>query len=144
MEAVFLAVNFSALVLWVPMIALPTWRGTRRLLASPWVVAPWLVLYLVLTAPHLPTLFATVLQPTLANIAFLLGHPEAALVAWVHFVAFDLFVGRWIYLDSRQHGRNPWLMAPVLFLTLMVGPFGLLVYLIIRRENASSGPASTN
>jgi len=50
----------------------------------------------------------------------------------VHFLAFDLFVGRWIYLDSRRRQVSPWLMAPLLFLTLMLGPAGLLLYLAVR------------
>jgi hypothetical protein len=35
-------------------------------------------------------------------------------------------------LDSRERGLSAWLMAPVLFPVLMVGPLGLLVYLVLR------------
>lgn len=72
------------------------------------------------------------LTPSLDRIAELLGRPEVALVAWVHFLAFDLFVGRWIYLDARERGVPWWVSSPVLFLTLMFGPLGLLSYLIAR------------
>ena len=51
---------------------------------------------------------------------------------WVHFLAFDLFVGRWVYLDSRENVINAWIMAPVLFFCLMLGPIGLLLYLSVR------------
>jgi hypothetical protein len=68
----------------------------------------------------------------LSTIATALGRPEAALIAWIHFLAFDLFVGRWIYFDSQEQGLNPWLMAPVLLLTLLMGPAGLLAYLCVR------------
>ncbi len=47
-------------------------------------------------------------------------------------LAFDLFVGRWAYLDGRERGVSPWLMAPVLLLTLMFGPLGLLAHLALR------------
>ena len=50
----------------------------------------------------------------------------------MHFLAFDLFVGRWAYLDSRQRGITAWLVSPILLLILMVGPLGLLLYLIVR------------
>jgi len=61
------------------------------------------------------------------------GSPVGATIAWLHFLAFDLFVGRWIYLDGRERGVSGRVMAPVLFLTLMVGPCGFLLYLIARR-----------
>ena len=50
-------------------------------------------------------------------------------VGWVHYLCFDLFVGRWIMNDAPQGGYR---LAPVLFLTLMFGPAGLLSYLIGR------------
>ena len=62
----------------------------------------------------------------------MLGTPEGATVAWVHFLAFDLFVGRWVYLDARARGVSPWATSPLLFATLMVGPVGLLGYLAVR------------
>jgi hypothetical protein len=56
----------------------------------------------------------------------------------VHFLAFDLFVGRWIYLDSQERRISAWLVAPVLFLTLMLGPAGFLLYLAVRSAVATS------
>ena len=44
-------------------------------------------------------------------------------------IAFDLFVGRWACLDSRERGIPALVMAPVLLLTILLGPLGLLVYL---------------
>jgi hypothetical protein len=41
-------------------------------------------------------------------------------------------LGRWAYLDSRQRGITAWLASPILFLILMVGPLGLLLYLTVR------------
>jgi hypothetical protein len=70
-----------------------------------------------------------------------MGSPAGATIAWVHFLAFDLFVGRWIYLDSQQRRISAWLMAPVLFLTLMLGPVGFLFYLIVRALAAVVSPA---
>jgi len=74
-------------------------------------------------------------------VVSLLGSPAGASIAWVHFLAFDLFVGRWIYLDSQERRVSAWLMAPVLFLTLMLGPAGLLLYLVVRFVAVSPVPA---
>ena len=59
----------------------------------------------------------------------LLGHYSHSLIAWVHFLAFDLFVARWAYVDNWETGISAWLMAPILFFTLMLGPVGFLLYL---------------
>ena len=117
---------------WLLMIALPRWRVTQRVIASPWIAAPAAALYLALVLPGLPGVLGAVSSPSLEAIAPLLGTPEGATVAWVHFLAFDLFVGRWIYLDARARGITPWLTSPLLFLTLMLGPTGLLGHLLVR------------
>lgn len=132
METVF---SFSFLLVapfWLMMIVLPHWSWTRRLMQSLLVVVPAAVLYALLVLPRLGEVFVEVVNPTLAGIALLLGSPAGATIAWAHFLAFDLFVGRWVYLDGRKRTISAWLMAPVLFFTLMLGPIGLLVYLSIR------------
>jgi hypothetical protein len=47
-------------------------------------------------------------------------------------IAFDLFAGRWAWLDSRERGVPALVMAPVLVLTILLGPLGLAAYLGIR------------
>ena len=51
------------------------------------------------------------------------------LAGWTHYLCFDLFVARWIMNDAPDAGY--WL-TPILFLTLMFGPIGLLCYLAVR------------
>jgi len=80
----------------------------------------------------LAALLPQLANPQLDTIAAALGTPAGATTAWVHFLAFDLFVGRWVYLDSRVRRITAWLVSPVLLLVFMLGPLGLLVYLIVR------------
>ena len=124
---------------WLLMIVLPGWRVTRRVIASPWIAVPAAVLYLALVLPGLPGVLGAVSSPSLEVIAPLLGTPEGATVAWVHFLAFDLFVGRWIYLDARARGIMPWVTSPLLLLTLVLGPTGLLGHLLVRGRFRASG-----
>lgn len=128
-ETVFQISNLLVLPFWALMIFAPGWSWTKRLLASPWVAAPPAVLYLVLIVPQLDGLMASLLSPSAVGIARALGTPEAATIAWAHFLTFDLFVGRWAYLDSRERGLSAWIMGPALFSILMVGPIGFLLYL---------------
>jgi hypothetical protein len=71
-------------------------------------------------------------SPELAGVAALLATPAGAAAGWAHFIAFDLFVGRWIYLDGRARGVHPLVNAPVLVLTILLAPLGLLAHLLVR------------
>ena len=57
-------------------------------------------------------------------------------IGWTHYLAFDLFVGQWIAKDADNKGFARWVQLPVLFITLMAGPIGLLVWLIVRERRA--------
>ena len=57
-------------------------------------------------------------------------------LGWTHYLAFDLFVGLWISRDADAKGFSRLAQLPVLFLTLMAGPIGLLVWLVVRERRA--------
>lgn len=57
-------------------------------------------------------------------------------IGWVHYLAFDLFVGLWIARDADAKGFSRMWQAPVPMITLFAGPVGLLVWLIIREPAA--------
>jgi hypothetical protein len=141
MERVFAWSSLLVMPFWGLMVFLPRARLTRLLLREP--VGPVLpaLLYAALVVPVAGEVLPVVLRPTLGTVAALLGTPAGATVAWAHFLAFDLFVGRWAFLDAQARGVSPWLMAPVLFLTLMLGPVGLLAYLAVRLASGAGAAA---
>jgi hypothetical protein len=58
---------------------------------------------------------------------------DAALTAgWLHYLAFDLFIGAWISRDAAARGISPLIVLPCLPLTFLLGPAGLLLYLAAR------------
>ena len=132
MSTLFSLSNLLVLPFWALVILLPRWRWTARIMRSPFVSAAPAALYAALVLPRLGEIWPAVSRPTLSGVATLLGSPAGATIAWAHFLAFDLFVGRWIYLDSQERRVSAWLTAPVLFLTLMLGPAGFLFYLLVR------------
>ncbi len=132
MDTLFSLSNLLVMPFWLLMILLPHWVWTRRIIQSWWVVVPAPLLYTALILPQLGGVLGDLANPNLATIAALLGQPAGATIAWVHFLAFDLFVGRWAYLDSRERQITAWITSPVLFSILMVGPLGLLIYLAVR------------
>ena len=142
---VFELSNLLVLPFWVLMVLAPTWSLTRRVTASPWIAAPPAILYLVTLLPVATLVLPEVVQPVQARVMSLLGTPTGTTLAWTHFVAFDLFVGRWIYCDGRSRSYSAWWVSPILVLTLLIGPVGLLIYLaarsVIGGANVASDPA---
>ena len=121
-----------AVPFWALMIFAPRWTWTRRIIASPLIVVPPLLVYVALLVPQFAAFAGPVVSADLAGITAVLGTPAGAAAIWAHAIGFDLFVGRWMYLDSRERGGHPLLMAPLLVLTILLSPLGLLAYLLLR------------
>lgn len=137
-----------AVPFWVLMILLPGWSWTRRIIGTPLMILPSLAVYFVAVAPILPGFAAEMLAPDLAGVRALVATTAGTSVVWAHLIAFDLFIGRWMYLDSRERAIHPVAMAPILVLTILLSPFGLLAYLAVRQwrpapRYRSSGPSSS-
>ncbi|MEM9461171.1 MAG: ABA4-like family protein [Myxococcota bacterium] len=132
MDTLFSASSLLVMPQWLMMVFAPKWRVTMTVMRSPLVVLPAALLYAALVIPMMVEALPVLAQPKLQTIASMLGTPAGATVGWIHFLAFDLFVGRWIYLDAHEHGRSPWLVSPILALTLMFGPLGLAIYVGLR------------
>ena len=69
---------------------------------------------------------------SLPDVALLFGNPWLLLAGWVHYLAFDLFVGSWEARDARERGIPHLLVLPCLALTFLFGPAGWLLYLGLR------------
>lgn len=139
MARVFDLSGFLVLPFWALMVLAPGASWTRRLMAVPAVVLGPIFLYAALVLPEIPNLLPALAQPRLDEIARILSTPLGATAAWAHFLAFDLFVGRWIYLDAQERGVSRWLVSPILLLTLLFGPLGLGAYLVVRLTRAGAG-----
>ncbi|WP_328460623.1 ABA4-like family protein [Actinoplanes sp. NBC_00393] len=131
-EVLFELTFLLAAPFWALMILLPKWSWTTRVVSSPLIVLPIVAIYAVLVIGDFGTVWPAVTNPTLDGVAELLGSPAGAAAGWAHMIAFDLFVGRWSYLDSRERGVPVLLMAPILLLTILLGPLGLAAYLAVR------------
>ncbi|WP_101782972.1 ABA4-like family protein [Nonomuraea indica] len=131
-EALFDLSFILAAPFWALMILAPTWSVTRRVAASPLIVLPTLAVNLVLLAPLLADFWPVVTRPSLAGLQALVSSPAALAALWAQIIAWDLFLGRWMYLDSRRRGVHPLLMAPIMVLTILLSPIGLPIYLLAR------------
>jgi hypothetical protein len=64
---------------------------------------------------------------------FLSQSPLGFVAAWLHYLAFDLFVGFWVYQEGLRLRLPTWQTSLCLLVVLMVGPLGLGLFLLRRR-----------
>ncbi len=69
---------------------------------------------------------------SLPEVMQLFTVPGLAMSGWLHYLAFDLFIGGWEVRTARREGIAHWLVIPCLALTLLAGPIGLLLFLGLR------------
>jgi hypothetical protein len=63
---------------------------------------------------------------SLANVQLLFTWEWTALAGWIHYLAFDLFMGAWIAQQTEMRGLPRLILLPLLPLTFLFGPMGLL------------------
>jgi hypothetical protein len=68
----------------------------------------------------------------LAGVQALFDSQGGATIGWIHYLAFDLFVGIWVARNADRHGYSRIVQIPILFFVFMAGPLGLIMYLILR------------
>jgi hypothetical protein len=126
-------ITLGILPFWLLLIVAPSWRGTQTVVHSallPLLLASGYLLFAV------PGFLLGGIEgggfATLEQLARGFQHPPALLAGWIHYLVFDLFVGAWEARDARRRGIAHWLLVPCLVLTLLLGPVGLAVYLLVR------------
>ncbi len=69
---------------------------------------------------------------SLAAVSALFSNQWLLLAGWIHYLAFDLFIGSWQVRDAEERKISHWLTIPCLGVTSMLGPIGLLCYFAVR------------
>lgn len=126
---------------WALLIFLPTWRGTRWLARSAIIPALIALLYVIGIGAQISQAGVGFMRDfgSAEGVAGLMAQQNIALVAWIHFLAFDQLVGIFIYRDNMHHRYVPIpLQSAILFLTFMLGPVGFLTYYLIRWARSGS------
>lgn len=128
-EAVFSLANTAALVAWLVLLIFQ-----RRRWATDGLIIVAVALFASAYAVILASRWAGSSGgfSSLGAVAALFSDPWLLLAGWLHYLAFDLLVGRWEALDAADRGIAPWLVAPCQALTFMFGPAGWLSYLVLR------------
>lgn len=129
-ETVFRIANTVALAGWLMLALFPRRRWSAPLVAGVLVPLLFAALYAILVVAHIGN--AKGGFDSLANVSALFADRWLLLAGWVHYLAFDLFIGAWEVCDSQRQGIPHWVVLPCLLLTFLFGPMGLLCYFAIR------------
>jgi hypothetical protein len=134
-ETMFKLLNYGVLPFWALLVFLPLFKLTDLLVHS--VAVPivlgvtyaWLLATALWGAHPLPEGAGF---DSLDGLMKIFSVKEALVAGWAHYLVFDLFVGAWEARDAQRAGVNHFVLIPCLLLTLLVGPIGLLAYLLVR------------
>lgn len=131
---------FSSLYIlpfWVMMWFAPTSERTAALLRNEWVyLGPLAVAYAFAVLPNIVDIFILLgtQMPTPDIVVEMFDDREVILIGWLHFLAFDLFVGRWTWERMVAAEKPMYISTPVLILSMMVAPLGALIGMVLTRE----------
>lgn len=129
-DSLFTAASAAVVPGWLLLAAAPRARLTRVIVRSGLLSLALSGLYLLLILLHYPG--AEGGFGSLAEVARLFESRPLLLAGWVHYLAFDLFVGAWETGDAEARGVRHLLVIPCLALTFLFGPIGLLAYFAVR------------
>ena len=129
-DLIFSIANSVSVLCWILLAVFPGRRRVTEAVAGAALPALFAAAYVAIVFAVFPN--ATGSFSTLAGVAQLFANPWLLLAGWLHYLAFDLLIGAWEARDSVERGVPRWVLVPCLFLTLMFGPGGWLLYRLVR------------
>ncbi|MCB1166481.1 MAG: DUF4281 domain-containing protein [Leptospiraceae bacterium] len=145
LEIVFSTANMAASLGWILLIV---WYagGHRWSILDAAVRQYWWPLALAVVYTIAITATMTGILPSsdggfgsIKGVRTLFESDGALLAGWVHYLAFDLFVGIGVGQSAKQRGISIWLMLPVWFFVFMFGPVGYVLWRLIRIRAGKAG-----
>jgi len=138
----FTICNSLVLLAWFALLLFPKHRLTERLMEYPWLPLGVSVVYLYFIIVSGGLLEADFSKLEGIVSLFQRATPESAAAGWLHYLAFDFWVGVWMIKHSRKFKISHKILLLPLLLTFMLGPTGILAYSLILLARKLSTPAS--
>tara|TARA_A100001234_G_scaffold136074_1_gene119510 strand:+ start:263 stop:715 length:453 start_codon:yes stop_codon:yes gene_type:complete len=123
--------------IWGLMWFAPRHEITKKIVGDLRIsVLPLLIPYAILAIPTIPDIFATLgtEMPTPDLIIEFFQDDKVIILGWLHFLAFDVLAGRFIWQRMLACDRPMYISTPILVLGMMVAPLGFLIGLIATWE----------
>ena len=129
-DAVFGVCNTVALLMWLLLVVTPGRRVVAGVVTGALVPLLFAVVYVAILVPRMGSSDGSF--STLDGVAKLFSDRWLLVAGWVHYLAFDLFLGSWQVRDAQRRGIPHAAVVPCLILTFLFGPAGLGAYLLLR------------
>ncbi len=139
LETAFSAANLLALAGWLALAVAPRRRMVHWHLAGLGLPVLLSLAYAATLATQAPGAEGSF--RSLAGVAALFRSEGVLLAGWIHYLAFDLFIGAWMCRRAAAEGMNPWLVRLCLPPTFLFGPIGLLAFLGLRAATTKGSAA---
>lgn len=136
---IFSAANMLALIAWAMLILLPRWPALLSVLLYLGIGLLCMVYTVTLGAVlsgAIPAGNGGADFTTIEGVRSIFASDVGVTIGWVHYLAFDLFVGLWIARDADAKFISRFIQAPILLMTFLAGPAGLFIWLIVREPTA--------
>ena len=119
---------------------------TRKFVGDVRICAfPLIASYAILLIPNAVKVLTALgsQMPTPEVVVDLFAADEMIILAWLHFLVMDTFIGRYIWMRMLAAERPIQVSMPVLLLCMMMGPIGLLAGILatLDVEDAYSVPS---
>jgi hypothetical protein len=128
--------NTFVLLGWILLVFLPYWKYTQPIIMSG-IIVLFAILYSYLILKDIgnfnPDSFGS-----LASVKALFQNDSAVAAGWLHYLAFDLFVGAYIMRKSQDLSISRTLATICLPFTFMFGPMGYLLFFIFKSVKTKS------
>lgn len=117
--------------MWILMVTIPNWKVTQFLMQKRVIPIILSILYFFYVVQEL---FSSGMMDfgTLASVMKIFTKESAVLAGWLHYLAFDLLIGIWMLEQNKTIQISSLVMLPCLLGTFMFGPFGFLLFTIIK------------
>jgi Domain of unknown function (DUF4281) len=130
-ELIFAVANTAALICWVALIFFPRWPFLLMMMRSGIILALSLA-YTVIVLIYFFRVQGGGFS-SISEVRTLFMSDPVLVAGWLHYLAFDLFVGLWIVAEAQKIQMSRLIQGPILLLTFMFGPAGLLSFIITRQ-----------
>jgi len=122
----FSLANTVALVAWLVLVFAPRSALSHSMIRSLFVPVLLCLAYVTVIVFRIGQIEGGF--GSLVEAQKFLANPWGGVAGWIHFLAFDLFIGVWIVGRSETLKIPHLVVVPFLGLTLMFGPMGLLAW----------------
>jgi hypothetical protein len=130
-ESIFNIFNSGIIVFWVLLLVFPQRGFTQKIIVYPWIPLVIAMGYLYFLSTATGTFSADFTSLGGLTEMFQNANPRGVAAGWLHYLAFDFWVGCWMLKNSQEKGiKHLWMILPMLS-TFMLGPVGILLYTLV-------------